>query len=180
MQIFIANVSFQRQTIAYNITLDKKGEYNERLARQAFRSETIERGQQIPVGGDLGMEQIQEIIDHLTPYGLAAEKDIPNNLEGVHNLVFNIGQPTSRAKLEALHAHNTGVRTGMGAKRREAAAIAANKVLSLAVQEEPKVFDIEFEQEAVSELGEKSITEGFHVVNNVKDATEARKREKAA
>lgn len=178
--LYIANCSFQRQTITYSITVDKNGDYSERLARQGFRQETIERGKQVPVGGDLSMPQIQEIIDHLTPYGLVAEMDIPNSLSGVHSLAFNIDQPIKRNSLEQLHAHNTGVRTGVGTKRREAAAVAANQVLALTVQDAPKVFDIEFEQEEVSELGEKSITQGFHVVNNLKDADTARSREKAA
>ena len=166
----MANVSFQRQTIAYKLTIDGKGNYSERLDRQGFRQETIERGQQVQIGTDFCLEQIQEIVDQLEPYGLVRKMDVPNGLHCVHNLIYNIDIPVSRPILEALHEWNTGVRLGDGAARRKAAAIAANQALTQTAQEVPRVFDIEMEQEEVSEAGEKAIGEGFHVTHNLAEA----------
>ena len=164
--LYIANVSRQRQIVNYRLDVDRKGIYQERMRLQAPRQEILAPGKQSIVGGDLGPEQIAQIIEQLEVYGLVGQVDVPNNLHGVAELVFNIDVPVSKHTLEVVHAHNMGMKIEEGTLRRHRAAIAANQALVRESGEIPPVFDVEFEQEEVSEMGEKSITEGFHVVPN--------------
>lgn len=165
MRLYLANVSFQKQLVLYALTRDRNGEYSEKIARQGTRQEAIGSGEQIQVAGDFCLEQIQEILDQLEPYGLVGEKDIPSGLNGniVHALAFNIDQKISGSKLRELHEHNTLVRLGQGSARRQAAAITANQQLTNTVEETPRLFEVEYEQEETSPMGEKAIAEGFHL-----------------
>lgn len=169
MRLYLANVSFQRQLVLYALTRDRNGEYSEKIARQGTRQEAIGSGEQIQVAGDFCIEQIQEILDQLEPYGLVGEKDIPSALrEGVvHSIAFNIDQRISGSKLRELHEHNTAVRLGQGSARRQAAAITANQLLTNTVEETPRLFEVEYEQEETSPLGETAIAEGFHMETDI-------------
>jgi hypothetical protein len=174
-QLFLANVSYQNQIVMYNLSTDRQGEYSERLAKQGHRQEHIPSGKQQAIGGDLHPNQMAEIIEQLEPYGLIAEKDIPNGMRGIHTLVYNIGVPVPQDKLRALHEHNTMVRLGQGATRRQAAAIASEEALTQRIAEPPPLYEVEIEQEEQSEAGEKRIEEGFRVTHDLAEAQRARK-----
>lgn len=163
-RMYIANVSRQKQIVTYRMDIDNTGAFSERLRQNALRYETIERGRQIAVSGDLHAEQIKTIVDQLSVYGLVAASDVPNRLRGCVDLIFNLDAPVSKKVMEAVHDHNMGVKVGEGALRREHAAVAAHEVLAQRTGETPQSFDVEFEQEEVSEMDEKSIAAGFHVV----------------
>lgn len=162
--LHILNVSPQRQVICYRLDVNRKGEVDDRLKNRAASQQAIESGKQAVIGGDLHPNQIHQIIEQLTPYGLVGVVDVPNNLHGVVPYVFQLDAPVPRHIGMAVVQHNISVKLGEGAVRRERAAIAANEALKNVIDTTPQVFDVEFEQEEVSELDEKAIAQGFHVV----------------
>jgi hypothetical protein len=162
--LYIANVSRQRQVICYRLDINKNGEVDDRMRNRAALQQTIESGKQAVVGGDLHPNQMAQIIEQLSDYGMVGKVDVPNNLRGAVSLVFNMDAPVPRNTMMAAVQHNSGVKIDEGAQRRARAAIAAHEALQSKIDDTPKTFDVEFEQEEVSELDEKSIAQGFHVV----------------
>lgn len=168
--LHIANCTRQRQTIAFRLDINRNGELDPRMQNAAAKQQTIEtspvRLMQAVVGGDLHPNQIEDIIRQLTPYGLVGVVDVPNNLVGFTPLVFNIDAPVPERVMRAVYDYNQGIRIMEGGDRRRRAAIGANQALEGQLQPDmarPPEFDVEFEQEEVSENDEKSISEGFHV-----------------
>jgi hypothetical protein len=177
--LYIANVSRQRQVIFYRLETNRKGEVDDRLRLRAATQQVIESGKQAPVGGDLHPNQMSEIIEQLTTYGMVGVVDVPNQLQGVVPLIFNIDAPVPRHIMMKVVQHNSGAKVEEGALRRERAAIATNEALKNNVDNVPQAFDVEFEQEEVSEMDEKSIAQGFHVVEKPEEGPKPGKRKAA-
>jgi hypothetical protein len=163
-RLYVTNVSRQRQVLCYRLDINRKGEVDPRMANRAALQQAIDSGNQAVVGGDLHPDQIAQIVDQLSAYGMVGVVDVPNNLRGPVPFIFNIDAPVPRNVAMAVVQHNSGVKLADGAKRRERAAVAANEALKSKIDDTPQVFDVEFEQEEVSDLDEKAIAQGFHVV----------------
>lgn len=166
--LYIANCTPMRQLVMYKLMHDAKGIYQPSLASRSPFQEVIEPGRQVALAGKLHMEQMNEIIDQLSAFGMIAASDVPNNLYDVAPLVFSIDAPVPRHVFEDVVAHNKGIKLESGAKRREQAAIAANQALVNNTGEESPVFEVAYEQETLSDLDESRIEEGFKVVNEKK------------
>ena len=164
-RLFIANVTRQRYVVYYRLDA---GQTNGLFT--APKQITIEPGRQTPVGGDLDKPQLDTIINQLNVFGMVGEVDVPNNLTGVHELVFNIDRPVSDRALRALVAHNAQVKVAEGDQRRQRAAIGANEALKVATAnaeiDPPSEFDLEFEQMEQA-ADESRIEQGFHVKANL-------------
>lgn len=166
-RLYIANVTRQKMIVCYRLDA---GQTNGNFTPP--KQQLIESGRQSTVGGELNKPQLDLIIDQLTVFGMVGEVDIPNNLQGVHPLVFNIDRPVSERAMKAIMAHNLQVKVKEGKTRRERAAIGANEALNLAAQNvdlpPPGEFDTEIEQMEQSS-DEKRIEVGFHVKRDLSE-----------
>lgn len=166
-RLYVTNVTRQRMIVFYRLDA---GQTNGNFTPP--KQQAIEPGRYSPVGGELDKQQLDMIIGQLNVYGMVGEVDVPNNLRGIHALVFNIDRPVSERAVRALVAHNLQAKVEEGEMRRERAAIGANEALSNAVQNAelppPPEFDLEVEQmEQTSD--EKRIEKGFHVKRELKE-----------
>lgn len=166
-RLYVANVTRQRMIVFYRLDA---GQTNGNFT--APKQQSIEPGHQSTVGGDLDRHQLDMIIGQLNVFGMVGEVDVPNNLKGVHALVFNIDRPVSERTIRVLIAHNQEVKIEEGEKRRERLAIAANEQLNAQARQAdlppPPEFDLEIEQmEQTSD--EDRIEKGFHIKRDLKE-----------
>lgn len=170
MRLYVANLTLHRQDIHYRLDfVDDKGP-SRRGAAPPPRKQSIEKGRQVCIGGDLHISQVEDIVSQLSRYGMIGEADLPQ-LRGKRYVpyVYNLDKHVSVAAMRAVAAHNKGVKLDEGADRREKAALAANEALvSKIMDEEPPKFEVEFEQLDVSELDESRIEAGFRIDHSAK------------
>lgn len=168
--LFIANCTKQQQAIYYRLDFNSVGELDPRRQQQpAKRSPTIPPGRQITIGGELHITQITDIIEQLKPVGLASVADL-NRLSGVVPYLFSTGTAVPAHAIRAVLAHNAGVLLQQGKIRRENAAIAASQAVDTGT------FEVEIEQQDVSEAGEARIEEGFRIMQKVEDVPDQVRR----
>ncbi len=147
------------------LDFDKYGEKDPRAMGKLPKHQDIPAGRQVPLGGELHMTQIEDIIQQLQPYGLMAQKDIASE-HGRLSWVFNVNRPVSEDAIRYVLDFNSGILTEEGQKRRHRAAIAANEALAEQIEGEPDRFHVEFEQ--LDEEGRKGplLAEGVRVDKN--------------
>lgn len=162
--LYVANPTIQNQRVYYRLDFNAEGQRNPNL-KGAFKLRDIAPGRQEPVGGTLAHPmQVQEIIQQLRTYGALDVSEVGGQRHFVHH-IFSVDRPIPKAVIERVHEQNKGIQTEQGRQRRIAAALAANEILNNTVDEAtPPPFTVEFEQDEQSELGEKRIEEGYHVV----------------
>lgn len=154
-RIYIANCTNQHRQIAYRLdyTVDPHGN-RVNTGLLPYKTENIPPGRQLPIGGDLPGDALEEIVKQLTPYGLVAMLEMKRaQVRGPTPMVFNIDKPVPRAVMDDAQHHNAGILSVAGKARREAAAIASNQALADTVAgqgfpdvKEPGKFEVEFEQ----------------------------------
>ena len=176
MKMYIANVTKQTQVVCYRLDFDKDGDLKDTNRRfSPYRQQDIPPGRQVQLGGDMHMNQIQEIQDQLTPYGLVAAKDAKSGSLGqrVVPLVFNVDVAVPAEVMRRVQAFNSGILIEQGRERRAKAAVASHQLITDTVSQqfmaqnipaEPEgPVTVGFEQMEQSELGEKPIAEGYRV-----------------
>lgn len=173
-RIYIANPTNQVKQINYRLdyTVDEHGNRtSQRLL--PYKSETIPAGRQLPVGGDLHISQIEEIVKQLSQYGLVAMLEMKTaKARGKVNLIFNLDRPVPSAIMRDAQDHNIGVMNDEGSERRRLAAIAGNDALSGVVSgqgvpdvKDPKKYEVEYEQVGEDEnYPDANLAEGLRVV----------------
>lgn len=189
MRIYIANPTNQPKTVNYRLdyTVDEHGNRtSQRLL--PYRTENIPAGRQVPVGGDLFISQIEEIVKQLAPYGLVAQLEMKTaKARGKVALIFNLDKPVPAAIMKDAQDHNAGVLNTQGADRRRLAAVASNDSLANAVSgqgipdiKEPKKFEVEFEQMTADEnYPDANLADGLKVIRNHAKPPAAPKRARA-
>lgn len=183
-KLYIANCTKQTQIISFRFNDNTPG--SPQRFTPAKQTPPIPRGRQIPVGGDMNLPQIEDIVDQLSKFGLHGEKDIARLPGRIVPYIFNIDQPVKAESIRRVVAHNSGVMLDQGRQRREASAVAANDALNVQAATEGIVantFEASVEQLEVSDMDEKSIDEGYRVTKNlteVPDKTRAAKGRKNA
>jgi hypothetical protein len=174
-KLYIANTLKQSQIVFYRMEFDSDGGPNAmRRFQPAKQSPVIPKGRQIVLGGDLHLQQIENIVTQLTRVGLVAEKDV-GRLTGMVPYVFNVDRPVREETIRAVMAHNAGVLVGQGRARREAAAIAARASLEAEAQQAqiaPTAYEASIETEDPGEVDVGTVEEGYRVVSKVDDAPE--------
>lgn len=163
-RIYVANPTIQNQRVFYRLDFNGDGQRNPGL-RTALKFKDIAPGQQEAVGGDLAHPmQVGEIVQQLQVYG-GMDASEANRQNGFVTYLYSVDKPVPKATVMKVHNFNQGVQVADGKRRRVAAALAASEILNNTVAEDsPPPFTVEFEQEEVSEAGEKAIGEGYHVV----------------
>ena len=171
--LYVANTTKQQQIIYYRMDYAADGNLSDlRRFQPAKQTPIIKAGHQIPLsGGEMSMDNLNNVISQLERYGAVAEKDAARLPGRLVPYVMNTEQPVKVRTIEAVLNHNAGILLGQGTKRREAAAIAAKTDLVNAAAEIgalPKDYEATIEQEDISENDEKGIEEGYKVPNDVK------------
>ena len=172
-KLFIANVGRQNQVVCYRLDYGKDGELKDTNRRfEPAKQQEIPPGRQVMIGGDMHMRQIEDIVDQLKPYGLIGALDAPRQ-QKIATLVFNIVNPVPAKTMESVRDGNAELQTAEGHDRRMKAAVAtndivqntvANQFLEKGIPDQPADKTvITFEQQEQSDLGEKTIAEGYRV-----------------
>jgi hypothetical protein len=193
-RLYIANTTKHDQIIFYRLDFDQSGQPVSQVGKMP-KQQTIPRGRQVNIGGDLYMSQIDSIVEQLKPYGLIGVADV-QHMTKIAPYVFNVDQPVSSETMRRVHAFNDGVSILDGKKRRQSAAVAVNDQVQRVVDElaaqanvplptpfvDPTKPVVEFEQIEQSENGEKRIEEGYILNQDAPAAPEpkGRARRKAA
>lgn len=185
-RIYIANPTNQAKQVNYRLdyTVDEHGNRtSQRLL--PYKSETIPAGRQLPVGGDLHISQIEEIVKQLSQYGLVAMLEIKTaKARGKVALIFNLDKPVSMAIMKDAQDHNMGVLDAEGFERRRLAAIASSEALAGTVSgqgipdvKDPKKFEVEYEQVNEDEnYPDANLADGLKVVRAHGKSPEPKRR----
>lgn len=170
-RLYVANCTRQPQLVYFRLDFNEAGVPAHNRFQPA-KQMTIPPGRQVPLGGDLHVNQIEDIIDQLSRYGLVASAEVPR-LRKAAPFVFNLDQPVSADVIRTVSDINLGILTRQGAQRRAKAAVAVNETVTNAVANEfaqrgidaepTDQIDVAFEQQEQSEAGEKLVAEGFRV-----------------
>lgn len=175
MRLYIANPTRQEQVICYRADFANDGQRLEadRTRFQPARQQSIPPGRQIQLGGDMHLNQINDIIEQLKPFGLIGEVDVPRMGRRVVPYVFQIDRYVSPEALRRVIDHNSGVLVEDGRQRRQKAAVATSDIVQNTIENQfnqagveappPNPVELGIEQLEQSELGEKTIAEGFRV-----------------
>jgi len=132
-QLFIFNVTPQKQEVCYRMDFSKDGLRDMADAMRSFRKLIVESGRQAPIPGDLHPAQAQSIMDQLAPVGGVGTEEL-NRLPRVRiAYIMSLGRPVTRREVEKVQQHNTGVLTTEGQEIRKRAAIASNDMVAKAV-----------------------------------------------
>lgn len=172
-KLYIANVTKQTQIVCFRLDYGPDGELKDTNRRfEPARQQDIPPGRQVMIGGDMHMRQIEDIVRQLQVYGLVGALDAPR-LRSVAPLIFNIVNPVTAKTMEQVRDTNAELQTADGHDRRMKAAVATNDIVQSTVANqfaEAGINDepadktvITFEQQDQSELGEKTIAEGYRV-----------------
>jgi hypothetical protein len=130
------------------------------------REQPIAPGRQERIPGDLHIGQIEELVSQLTDFGAASFDEIKRYAKDkVIPLIWSVDKPVSKAAIEHAFDHNKNVLREQGRKRREMAAIVSSESLAEKLVNEPRAFDVEFEEIDTGEVErtEPLLAEGFHV-----------------
>ena len=175
MRLYVANCTKHRQKIYYRLDFNQEGQPATQVGKLP-KSQDVEPGRQIVLGGDLHKSQIVSIVDQIAVFGAAGTVDVPR-LKYQAPYVFDIDKAVPADTIRKVMAHNGQILIHAGRARREKAAIVVNKLVEQRVAEEliakhieppeMKSVDVEFEQEEQSEQGEKTIAEGYTMGPNV-------------
>jgi hypothetical protein len=156
MKLYVANATRQDQRVYYRLDVDKAGTVTSQIGVLPKHVD-IKPGRQEAVGGELAhVSQLDTIIDQLTPFG-AVKFDETNRLNHVAAYVYRVDQPVPKSVIDKVFNYNQATLDKVGHERRQTAAIVAGTVIA---SDEAK---ISIEQMEESELGGKSIAEGYTV-----------------
>ena len=130
------------------------------------REQPIAPGRQERIPGDLHIGQIEELVSQLTDFGAVSFDEVKRcDKAKVIPLIWSVEKPISKAAIEYILDHNKKVLREQGKRRREMAAIVSSESLAEKLINEPRVFDVEFEEIDTGEVERKEplLAEGFHV-----------------
>jgi len=174
MKLYVANCTKHRQKVYYRLDFNMEGQPASQAGKLP-KSQDIEPGRQIVLGGDLHKSQIVSIVDQLNKFRAAGTVDVPR-LKDQAPYVFDIDRAVPAATIRRVIEHNGTILLTAGKERRQKAAIVVNRIVEQRMNEEliakqiepPEMngLDVEYEQEDQSDAGEKMIAEGIHVRTN--------------
>lgn len=203
MKLYIANCTRQTMQLHYRLDFQNDGALDPRRQAQQAKQQTIQAGKQDIIGGDLHLNQIQDIVDQLQKYGLRAVKEVPELKTTVKRLdpnsrspvpmIFNVDRSVSLDTIKTVMAINANIQVDQGVERRRRAAVAVPDIIAHRVNEQFAQAGLDetatdnvqtaFEQLEQSEAGEKTIAEGYKVDKNAPAApppsTKSKKRKAA-
>jgi hypothetical protein len=171
-KLYIANTSQQTQTICYRLDVNDFGMPGVEMKFKAHRTQQIAMGRQEMLGSaDFTIDQIERIVQQLFRFGLVAtaEAQAGRLPRAVVPYVFNVDRPVPGSVFHAVVEHNRLVQIDDGKYRRKAAAVAAaNSVkksleTNLGINDDGMELEVSIEQDNQSELGERTIEEGYRV-----------------
>lgn len=172
MRLYVVNCTPQRQLFCYRLDFVPPGQKADKGDQRGFKRVEFRRGQQLPVGPDLELEQLKPLIRQLEKLGAVAEADIPNRLKNiVHPFVWNIGQKVNPNKAQQVVEHNRRIMLGIGQDRRKLAAVAGNEAISNMLQmnigaNPTQQVEVAIEQMTAPEEGDlgSRVDEGYRVM----------------
>lgn len=164
-RLYVANPTRQDKDVHFRLTY-RDG----RMANfPMYKRQTIPKGKQVALGGDLDMAQIEDVVQQLSRYGMLGTIDLKGRFPAKRiPLLFSVDRQIPRPVIEEVVAHNDGVLTDDGRARRRAAAVAANEALLRNLGDDtpaPPEMVVDMEQDEQTEAGEKRIEEGVRVLN---------------
>lgn len=182
MRLYVANTTKQNQIVCYRLDFDRDGNQKDTNRRfEPARQQEIPPGRQVQLGSDFHPNQVHDIVEQLSTYGLIGVVDVPrlrkadldNLRQGVVPYVFNLDQPVPQDAMRKVIAHNSAILVDDGRDRRAKAAVASSQIVQDAVQSEfanrgiddkpSDRFSLAVEQDEQSEAGERKIEEGYRV-----------------
>lgn len=171
-KLYIANPTRQRQVVCYRLDFNTRGEQEPLRQFQPARQQDIDPGRQVQLGGDMHQNQITDIVEQLSRYGLIGVVDVPR-MSGRVTYVYNIDRVVPQDVMRKVIAHNNAILIDDGRERRMRAAVATNDIVQQTVahqfaengidQAPADRTTVAFEQEEQTEAGEKPIAEGYKV-----------------
>lgn len=175
VRLYIANTTKQTQIVCYRLDYGKTGELKDANRRfEPAKQQDIPPGRQVQIGGDFHANQIADIVDQLSKYGMVGVVDVPRLRGKVAPLVYNTDRPVPSSVMEKVRDSNASVLIQQGQERRKKAAVATNELVQNTVAnsfaekgidaEPADRTDVVIEQQEQSEAGERRVEEGFHVV----------------
>ena len=171
-KLFVANCTRQHQEIHFRLDINSEGNQEQNARFQPAKRMTIPPGRQVPLGGDLHITQVTDIIDQLRRFGLVGTVGVPR-LKTMAPFVCSIDKAVPESIIRQVMDSNAGILIREGQERRKRAAVAMNETVANAVAEKfaaegipseaKQDVEIEIEQVEQSEAGEKRIEEGFRI-----------------
>ena len=177
--LYVANVSNQRQLIHYRLDYDSDGKVQELRRFRPASQQDIEPGRQVVLGPrGAHMTQIEDLVSQLRPFGLIGISDVATlNTTYKVPYVFNVGAPVPSDVMRRVQAHNERTMREDGANRRRKAAVATNETVQHTVEQQfieqgipakpSDVTEVVFEEEETEDraaAGHSRVQEGFEVV----------------
>lgn len=164
--LYVANCTRQNFDARYRLEYLPNGDLKPNQQVLATR-QMIPSGRQVPLAGEVSMEQVKSLIAQFERFGALAEMDAKQATKrhGRIPLVWNIDQPVKPGTMLLVHDHNLGILTEEGRARRLAAAIVADETLNTAMNAVTPLFEVEIETEDV-EVGDQelpTLEEGIRV-----------------
>lgn len=132
-RLYVANCTRQFQEIHFR--LDFASNENPMGRVPPAKRQTIPPGRQVPLGGDLHMTQVDDIVSQLKPYGLIGVADI-GRVKGFTPYVFNVDKPVTPAQMRDVIQSNAEVKLKDGKDLRQMAAVASNEAVAHTVANE--------------------------------------------
>ena len=177
--LYVANVSNQKQLIHYRLDYDKDGNVQELRRFRPASQQDIDPGRQVVLGPrGAHMTQIEDLVSQLRPFGLIGVTDVATlNTPYKVPYVFNVGAPVPSDVMRRVQAHNDKTMRQEGADRRKKAAVATNETVQHTVEQQfieqgipakpSESTEVVFEEEETedrSAAGHSRVQEGFEVV----------------
>lgn len=147
-RLYLVNCTGQNRVVNYrfDFTVDDQGRRtSERL--YPYKSISIRARQQIQFGGDLFPGQVQELVPQLErTCGAVNVNDVKTAKRmGVVKMIWSEDKPVPLSVLKDVVAHNMGLLSDQGARRRQQLALAADMTLTNLITRPAPKMEMEFE-----------------------------------
>jgi len=187
-RLFVVNCTAQNRQVYYRLDFAVDGNGNRMDAKQLPpKYLEIAAGQQVQFGGEVFPGQAEKLIQQLefSAGAVALEEIRTAKAKGVVKLIWSLDKAVPRAICEDVKAHNMGMLTDLGVKRRQNLAIVSDYGLREIANEmgsnaDSTGFEMEFESVGQSdpEMTAPKLEEGLRI-NPTKGAPRGRKAKNA-
>lgn len=146
-RLFAANPTRFRSILMFRLDFNRDGIVDGIYKMKAPLQCVIEPGAQVQVGGDMHANQIQSIMDQLTPTGAIGIEQLSRLPNHKISTILSVDKAISPAAIREVFDHNRDLLMNQGKERRQKAAIAANNMIDAAAEAgQVKAFDLEIER----------------------------------
>lgn len=148
MKLYIGNCTRQRRVVYYRLDFNMDGSIDANQRVRSLKQVTVEAGKQVICGGDLHLNQIQSIMDQLTPVGGVGVEQLGRLPKHTISFLLSIDKQIPARSFYDVHEHNKAILKGEGDTRRQIAAVGANAIVERHIDATVNKFEVELEQMA--------------------------------